>query len=89
VKSGFEDLVPAQDRTMRQRLAAFRDVQIDSFLKVFRAIDRLQKEALPPDDPNTAKWLTECFQWGVAIGLRRKLYERDPKRAAEILSWPP
>jgi hypothetical protein len=85
VKSGFEDLVPPRDRTMRERLAAVRDAQIESFLDAFGGPARL-RAALPGGDLAAVEWLAECFDWGVAIGLRRKLYARDPKRAEQMLS---
>jgi hypothetical protein len=84
VKSGLEDLMPARDRTLTQRLAAVRDAQVERFLDSVAI--RSPRTASPRGDLAAAEWLAECFDWGVAIGLRRKLYERDPRGIQQMLS---
>jgi hypothetical protein len=87
VKSAFDDLLPARDRTLAQRLASVRDAQVETFLNAVADGERPARAARRGESAAIG-WLTECFDWGVAIGLRRTLYERDVRRAKAMLSPP-
>jgi len=83
VKSGLHDLMPPRDRDMPTRLSHYRQATIDSVL----ALDRDRRP--PPSEIAEAKrWMAEQFDWGVAIGARRRLYERSRRSARKLLAAP-
>ncbi len=83
VKSGLDDLMPPRDRDMPTRLSHYRQATIESLL----ALDRDRKPSRS-EIGEAEQWMAEQFDWGVAIGARRRLYERSRRSARKLLAAP-
>lgn len=81
VKAGIGDLMPPRDSDMPARLEHYRQATIDSLL----SLDLVQGSSSLAAAEARA-WMSELFAWGVAIGVRRRLYDSNAKYAQALLS---
>jgi hypothetical protein len=76
----FEAFLPPRDPSMLQRMERFRETEIRGLLRL---------AGLPePVDAATLAWMRQRFQWGVSIGLRKRLYEAGAGYARQALGGP-
>src|SRR5581483_742392 len=78
ISSAFGSFLPSGDASMLARMERVREAEIDRLLT-------LAGEDRSADDA-TIGWMRERFQWGVAIGLRKRLYDAGATYARHALA---